>query len=56
MKFSPRTLRALVIALVVIGLLALSLGGYLTPLTRLSTQPVLSVQAWLARAYAVMRA
>ncbi len=56
MKFSPRTLRALVIALVVIGLLALSLGGYLTPLTRLSTQPVLSVQAWLARAYQGIRA
>jgi len=41
----------LVIALVVIGLLALSLGGYLTPLTRISTQPVLAVQAWFARAY-----
>ena len=51
MNFSPRTLRALVIALVVIGLLALSLGGYLTPLTRLSTQPILAVQAWFARAY-----
>ncbi len=41
----------MVIALVVIGLLALSLGGYLTPLTRLSTQPILAVQAWFARAY-----
>ncbi len=50
-KISPRTLRALLIALVVIGLLALSLGGYLTPLTRWTTRPVLAVQAWLARAY-----
>ncbi|NPA92705.1 MAG: rod shape-determining protein MreC [Chloroflexi bacterium] len=55
MKFSPRTLRALVIALVVMGLLALSLGGYLTPLTRLSTQPMIAVQTWLARSYQGIR-
>ena len=51
MNLSPRTLRALVIALVVIGLLALSLGGYLTPLTRISTQPYLAIQTWFAQAY-----
>ncbi len=55
MKLSPRTFRALVIGLVVVGLLALSLGGYLTPLTRLSTQPVLAVQTWLARTYQGVR-
>jgi len=55
MKLSPRTFRALVIGLVVVGLLALSLGGYLTPLTRLSTQPILAVQTWLARTYQGIR-
>jgi rod shape-determining protein MreC len=37
-----------IMALVVIGLIALGLGGYLTPLSRIALTPVVTAQTWLA--------
>lgn len=45
----------IVLLLLVAGLIALALGGYLTPLTRLSTMPFLRTQEWLAVRYAALR-
>ncbi len=53
--FQRRTFSRLVLLLVVAGLVALALGGYLTPLTRLSTAPFLRAQEWLAVRYAALR-
>ncbi|HEY57815.1 MAG TPA: rod shape-determining protein MreC [Anaerolineae bacterium] len=52
---NQRLFSRIVLLLVVVGLIALALGGYLTPLTRLSTTPFLSAQEWLAIRYAALR-
>jgi len=44
----PRSLQAIVLALLVIGLIALALSGYLAPLTRVVLNPLISAQTWLA--------
>lgn len=43
-----RPVQTIIIALFVIGLIALALGGYLTPLSRLVLNPVVSAQTWLS--------
>ena len=43
-----RSLQMVVLALVVIGLIALALGGYLTPLSRYVLTPLVSAQTWLS--------
>ena len=48
---NTRTLQTAVLALVVIGLIALALGGYLTPVTRNVLAPLLSAQTWLSTRY-----
>ena len=45
---SPRSLRAAAIAVVVIGLIALALGGYLTPFLRATFSPIVSLEGWLS--------
>ncbi|MEJ2599598.1 MAG: hypothetical protein P8Z00_14775 [Anaerolineales bacterium] len=45
---TTRTLQTAVLALVVIGLIALALGGYLAPVTRYVLTPMVSAQTWLA--------
>lgn len=47
-KTPTRSLQAIVLGLVVVGLIALALGGYLTPITRLALNPLISVQTWLS--------
>ena len=47
----PRSSQAIVLTLVAVGLIALALGGYLTPLTRLVINPFVSVQTWIAVRY-----
>jgi rod shape-determining protein MreC len=44
--FSP--LQAIVLTLLVVGLIALALGGYLAPVSRLILNPVISAQTWLS--------
>jgi len=42
-----RPWQTIVIALVVVGLLALALGGFLSPISRLVLSPIFTVQEWL---------
>ena len=49
MNTTPVTpVQTIILALFVIGLIALALGGYLTPLSRLVLNPVVSAQTWLS--------
>ncbi len=48
---TPKNLRNLIIILVVVGVLFLSLSGYLTPLFSFSISPFISAQSWLAQRY-----
>jgi rod shape-determining protein MreC len=48
---SSRILRTATLALVVVGLLALALGGYLTPLFETSLNPLVAIQGWLSSRY-----
>jgi rod shape-determining protein MreC len=45
---SARTWQTVVLALIMIGLIALALGGYLTPLSRLVIAPFVTAQTWLS--------
>jgi len=45
---SARTWQTAVLAFIVIGLISLALGGYLTPLTRVMIAPFISAQTWLS--------
>jgi len=46
-----RSLQTVVFALVAGGLIALALGGYLTPLSRILVNPMVAVQTWIATRY-----
>jgi Cdc6-like AAA superfamily ATPase len=48
---SPRSLRTIVITLVVVGLLVLALGGFLNPLFRVTLSPLVAVQGWISSRY-----
>jgi rod shape-determining protein MreC len=49
MRSSPaRTLQIAVLALLILGLIALALGGYLAPVTRLALAPLIGAQTWLS--------
>ena len=43
-----RTFQAIVLSLMVIGLIALALGGYLTPIMRYVLSPFVAAQTWLS--------
>lgn len=48
MRTTPlRSIQGIVLALVIIGLIMLALGGYLTPVTRVVLEPVVSAQTWM---------
>jgi rod shape-determining protein MreC len=52
MKFqSPQTVRNATLALVVVGLILLALGGYLSPLYRITVNPLVIVQTWVSQRY-----
>jgi rod shape-determining protein MreC len=48
---SSRSLQTITISLLVTGLLALALGGYLNPLTRIAFSPFIGIQTWLSTRY-----
>ena len=50
-----RPVQTIILALFVIGLIALALGGYLTPLSRLVLNPVVSAQTWLSVRFQAFR-
>ena len=45
------SLRTVIIALLIMGVVAISLAGYLTPLFNLSLSPLISSQSWLSMRY-----
>lgn len=47
-SISTRTVQSAVLALIVIGLIALALGGYLAPVSRYALTPLVAAQTWLA--------
>jgi rod shape-determining protein MreC len=48
---SPQSIQLIVILLVALGLIGLALSGYLTPISRILVNPVVSAQTWLAKRY-----
>lgn len=46
--FSSRIWQSIILALLALGLIALALGGFLTPVSRIVLNPVISAQTWLA--------
>lgn len=52
---SSRTFQTVTLALLVIGILLLALGGYLTPVSRLALTPFIGAQTWLYTRYAAVR-
>lgn len=44
-------MQLIVILLVALGLIGLALGGYLTPISRILVNPIVSAQTWLAKRY-----
>jgi rod shape-determining protein MreC len=52
---SPRPLRTDAIVLVVIGVLALALGGFLNPLARLAFAPFIEAQTWLGSRFKALQ-
>jgi rod shape-determining protein MreC len=51
----PRSFQTAILAFLVIGILLLALGGYLTPISRLALSPFISGQTWLASRYVAIR-
>ncbi len=48
---SSRSTQLFVFLLLAAGIIGLALGGYLTPLSRIIVNPIVSAQTWLARRY-----
>jgi len=46
-----RSLQTIVLILIALGLIALALGGFLTPISRIILNPIISTQTWIASRY-----
>jgi len=46
-----RSIQTIVLALIVVGLIALALGGYLTPISRVALNPLIQFQTWVSTRY-----
>jgi rod shape-determining protein MreC len=51
MRPSFRSLQPVILTLLVVGLVALALGGYLFPVIRVAISPVIGLQTWFANRY-----
>lgn len=51
MNTTSRNLQTIVFVLIGIGLIALALGGYLTPLSRIIVNPFVGAQTWISERY-----
>ena len=51
----PRSFQTAALVILVIGLLLLALGGYLTPISRIALSPLITTQTWLAGRYLAIR-
>lgn len=47
----PQSMQFFVFLLLALGLIGLALGGYLTPVSRIILNPIVSAQTWLAKRY-----
>jgi rod shape-determining protein MreC len=52
---SARTWQTVVLVLIMLGLIGLALGGYLTPLSRLVIAPFVSAQTWLSTRFVTLQ-
>lgn len=52
---TPRFLQNLIIVFVVVGVLLLALGGYLSPLASFTLSPMINIQTWLSQRYTAMQ-
>jgi rod shape-determining protein MreC len=52
---STRPFQTIVLALIVVGVIVLALGGYLTPVSRLVLNPFVSAQTWLSTRFQAMQ-
>lgn len=52
---SAITWQTVVLAFIVVGLIALALGGYLTPLSRATMAPFISAQTWLSTRFITIK-
>jgi len=48
---SPKSMQVFVFLLLALGLIGLALGGYLTPVSRILLNPIISAQTWIAKRY-----
>jgi rod shape-determining protein MreC len=48
---SPRSMQLFIFILLSLGVIGLAFGGYLTPLSRIFLNPLVSAQTWLAKRY-----
>ncbi|UCH59886.1 MAG: rod shape-determining protein MreC [Anaerolineales bacterium] len=48
---TTRSVQTIVFVLIAVGLIALALGGYLTPLSRIVLNPILAAQTWISQRY-----
>jgi hypothetical protein len=46
-----RSLQTIVLILIAVGLIVLALGGFLTPLSRIVLNPLITTQTWIAGRY-----
>jgi rod shape-determining protein MreC len=51
----PRSFQTAALALLIVGILLLALGGYLAPISRVALSPFISTQTWLASRYLAIR-
>jgi rod shape-determining protein MreC len=53
---SSRSIQTAFLVLVIIGLIVLALGGYLTPVSRVALAPLVSAQTWLSTRFQAVQA
>ena len=51
----PRTFQTAALAILIISILLLALGGYLAPISRIAFSPFITAQTWLASRYLAIR-
>ena len=52
---SPRSLQTIVLFLLVIGIMTLALGGFLSPLSKIVLSPLVSAQTWLSTRFQALQ-
>lgn len=52
---SVRSYQSIILALIILGLIGLALGGYLAPVTRVVLKPLIAAQTWLATRFETLQ-